>query len=296
MRWSVVSDALAVCGLAAAALACGPEPYSGPVTGKILLRYHPPAGARYAYAFSQVSTMKEPNGPMAGMGEQRIELAMWFNQQVGPTEGSGAGVGLTAVIDSARVTSPLVGGDVARQLAGARTTMIVDDHLRVLRADPASPLSHDASQVAEQMVASLRTMSFPLPDSAVGPGDSWMTPMQVPYTDFAGGEPVFATTRLAVQSLEVVRGDTVVGFTVEVQLPHKPIPVVVMGQPGTISLSGTIAGTQKFSLNRGAILATEYSGTVVVTMSGGTLGPNAMHLDIGQEASLTLLDGRQGGR
>lgn len=291
-------DALrATLGLLLTAAACGKEPYSGPVTGKVLLRYRPPAGARYPYAFSQVSTIKEPNGPAASMGAQPITLAMWFTQTVGQTEGDGRAVGLAVQIDSAHVSSPLVGNDLASQLAGAKTTMVVDDHLRVVRADPASPLSREASQVSEQLIASLRTMSFPLPDSAVGPGDTWTTQFQVPYTDYAGGRPVFATTRLTVKSLDVVSGDTIAGLTLQVDLPNKPIPIVMFGQRGTISLSGTITGDQRFSLSRGAVLATAYGGTVVVTMKGGTFGPNAMNLNIGQQASLTLLDEKatQGG-
>ena len=274
---------------------CGPEPYSGPVAGKVLLRYHPPAGARYPYAFSQSSTIKEPNGPIAAMGDQHLDIALWFHQVVGSAPAAGGGVALTLEIDSARVTSPLVGNDAGKQLAGSRTTMVVDDHLRVVRADPASPMSSEASQVAEQMMASLRTMSFPLPDSAVGPGDAWTAQIQVPYTDFAGGQPVFAKTRLGVQQLEVVRGDTVAALTLKLDLPHQPIPVVVFGQKGTISLSGTISGTQRFSLTRGAVLGTDYAGNVVVTMKGGTLGSNSMNLDIAQQATLTMLD-KSGGR
>jgi hypothetical protein len=277
--------------------ACGKEPYSGPVTGKVLLRYRPPAGARYRYAFSQVSTLKAPppNSPMGSMGDQPMTLAMWFTQQAGQTVGNGGAVGVTLVIDSAQVNSPLVEREVSGELTGAKTTLVVDDHLRVVRTDPASPLSPGASQVSEQLLGSLRTASFTLPDSAVGVGDTWTTPMQVPYTEFAGGGPVFATTRLAVTSLEVVRGDTIAGVSIQVQLPSKPIAVVVFGQRSTISLSGTVNGNQRFSLSRGAILATEYSGTVHSTLAGGVFGPKGMPVDLAQQASLTLLGGAKNG-
>lgn len=148
---------------------------------------------------------------------------------------------------------------------------------------------------AEQLTASLRTMSLPFPDSAVGPGDSWTTQVQVPYTDFAGGTPVFATTRITVQSLAVERGDTVAGLRLQVQLPNKPIPIVVFGQRSTIALSGTIDGQQRFALTRGAVLATTYAGTVRVTMKGGSLGSNVMNLDFNQSASLTLQGEAKGG-
>ena len=154
--------------LATVLAACGS---GGP---KVALRYHPPTGAVYHYAFEQHSKIKFEGGPAAGMGEQQLTMHMFFTQQVGAP--SGGQVQVTMTFDSISAESPMLPPAMMeqafRQMRGMKTTALYDDQMRVQHVDfsgaPGLP-----PQMSDQITGSLKNLAFPFPDHPVGAGDSW---------------------------------------------------------------------------------------------------------------------------
>src|SRR2546422_453433 len=70
---------LTLAATAFAALA-GCRAASGP---KLMLRYHPRAGAAYHYALEQHNTMRFEGGPMGAMPEHSVTMRMYYTQLVG---------------------------------------------------------------------------------------------------------------------------------------------------------------------------------------------------------------------
>src|SRR5262252_2129685 len=196
---------IASLAFAVAAVGCkGSERPPTPITTKITLRYHPPAGAVYRYAMDQTALFGSDSG-VDTMGLNGLRVA--FTQTVG-TAGTD-GVPITFTFDSTTVDSPMLNPDAARQvvdkLKSTRFTTTYDDHLRP-RAD--AQLPGLSPLVRDQLQAALQVAAPALPDQPVGIGDSWTNDMQLPVSGL--GSPITVHTRLTVKDISVSRGDTIV--------------------------------------------------------------------------------------
>jgi len=275
---------IASLAFAVAAVGCkGSERPPTPITTKITLRYHPPAGAVYRYAMDQTALFGSDSG-VDTMGLNGLRVA--FTQTVG-TAGTD-GVPITFTFDSTTVDSPMLNPDAARQvvdkLKSTRFTTTYDDHLRP-RAD--AQLPGLSPLVRDQLQAALQVAAPALPDQPVGIGDSWTNDMQLPVSGL--GSPITVHTRLTVKDISVSRGDTIVRFNVETALPAEPMRLSFAGQQFTIALKGAITGEQTLSLTRGAVVSAALGGTMHVGVSGGPLGASGMKVRVQQQGTLKLV-------
>jgi hypothetical protein len=271
-------------------VACGGErrPVATPLTGKLLLRYHPSAGAVFRYKLDQMSRFA-PDTPAADSGPRNtMELA--FTQRI---DSVGARVRVTTTLDSALVAGPLLSSgaaaDAARRMRNTRLTTVFDDRQRLLRHDW-SALDRLPSAVGDQIQLGFRAVAVPLPERAVGTGDSWTNEVELPFGEYAGGAPITATTRLTVREMSVTAGDTTVRLGVETTLPDRPLYFSVGGQPITVRLRGAITGEQVLSLTRGAVMEASLVGTMRVTVTGGLLGPQGMAMRVDQQGTMRLVE------
>jgi hypothetical protein len=274
----------------ASLVACGgePRPAALPLTGKLLLRYHPSAGAVFRYRLDQMSRLA-PDTPAADSGP-RNTLELTFTQRVDST---GDRVRVTTTLDSALVAGPLLStgaaADAARRMRNTRVTAVFDDRQRLVHHDW-SALDRLPASVGDQIQLGLRAVAVPLPEQPVGAGDSWTNDVELPFGNYAGGAPITATARLTVREMSVTAGDTIVRLGVETALPDRPLYFSIGGQPITVRLRGAITGEQLLSLTRGAVIEASLVGTMRVNVTGGFLGPQGMVMRVDQQGTLRLVD------
>jgi hypothetical protein len=274
----------------ASLVACGVErrPAALPLTGKLLLRYHPSAGAVFHYRLDQMSRFA-PDTPAADSGP-RNTLELTFTQRIDST---GDRVRVTTTLDSALVAGPLLSTgaatDAARRIRSSRVTAVFDDRQRMVRHDW-SALDRLPASVGDQIQLGLRAVAVPLPEQPVGTGDSWTNDIELPFGNYAGGAPITATARLTVREMSVTAGDTIVRLGVETALPDRPLYFSIGGQPITVRLRGAITGEQLLSLTRGTVIEASLVGTMRVNVTGGFLGPQGMAMRVDQQGTMRLVD------
>jgi hypothetical protein len=256
---------------------------------KLTLRYHPPAGAIYHYGLEQQTNMKFEGGPMGQVPDQQMVMHMQFTQIVSsPTP---EGVAVTVRFDSASMDSPLMPqgayGHALDRMRGLTSNVVYDDRMNVIRAEFVN--AGELSAITEQLGKNLKGMTFPLPASPVGVGDSWTAEIELPMSQMAsGGSPMKAATKLAVKEIHAGGSDTTVLVALETTFPSDPITVTQQGQVITLKLSGTMTGEQEFSVTRGAVLHSLMSGTMRIHMTGGPLGGEGTNMTMKQSTSLWL--------
>jgi hypothetical protein len=280
-----------VCLLLAVALACkGREQPPTPVTTKILLRYHPPAGAVYHYVLEQTSRFAPETASVAD-SSALTSMTLVFSQAVGgrTTEG----IPVTMTLDSSGVASPMLNpaaaASAAAQLRGLRLTAVFDDQLRLVRND-LSALNRLPVLVREQVQLGVRAAALPFPEQPVGAGDGWTNETELPFAQLASGTPLSVASRITVRSISVARGDTTVLLGVETALPDRPLQFNFGGQTVTVTLRGGITGEQDFSLTRGAVVSGSLGGTIHLNVTGGFFGPQGMAMRVEQHAATRLLE------
>ncbi len=259
-----------------------------PITEKILLRYHPPTGATYAYQLDQTSRI----GPdtMASDSTNQNVLHLAFRQSIGVV--TPESVTVTATLDSARVSSPMLSPaaarDAAQQLQGVRLTALFDQQQRLIREDWAG-IRRLPGVVGDQLQLVFRAAAVTLPDRPVGSGDSWTNTVELPFGQMAGGAPLTATTRVSVQDLRVVAGDTIARLIVATGVPDRPMRFSFGGQSISVRLMGTITGDQTFSVTRGALVDANLGGTILVRVNGGVFGPQGLTMRVDQQGAMRLV-------
>jgi hypothetical protein len=269
------------------AVACkGAERPPTPITTKIALRFHPPAGAVYHYVMDQTSSFGPDSGAdTGGVNSMRIV----FTQTVGAPDAGG--VPVTFTFDSTRVESPMLNPAAAEQAAErlreVHLTTIYDDHLRPVHND-VSALAGIPPLVRDQMQVGFRAAALALPDQPVGPGDSWTNETELPVSAI-GGTPLTVHTKVTVREISVSRGDTTVRLGVETALPSEPMKFAFGGQQFTVALKGAITGEQTLSLTRGAVVSAALGGTMHVGVSGGFFGVPGMKVRVQQQGTLKLV-------
>lgn len=268
-------------------VACkGGERPPTPITTKIALRFHPPAGAVYHYVMDQTSSFGPDSGADSG-GANSMRIA--FTQKIGAADADG--VPVTVTFDSTRVESPMLNPAAADQAAArlreVHLTTIYDDHLRPVHND-VSALSGIPPLVRDQMQVGFRAAALALPDQPVGPGDSWTNETELPVSAI-GGAPLTVHTKVTVREINVSRGDTTVRLGVETALPAEPMKFAFGGQQFTVALKGAITGEQTLSLTRGAVVSAALGGTMHVGISGGFFGAPGMKVRVQQQGTLKLV-------
>ncbi len=258
---------------------------------KVTLRYHPPAGAVYHYAFEQHSKIKFESGPTAGMGEQQLTMHMFFTQQVGePSDGK---VQVTMTFDSITAESPMLPRAMMEQafqrMRGMKSTVLYDDQMRVQHVDFSGPPGLPPS-MSDQITGSLKNLAFAFPDHPVGPGDSWDIQMELPMGNIPGAGPIQTSTKVTVREVQVSGADTSVVLSVATTFPKDPISVPAQGQTVELRFTGTMTGEQVFSLRQGAPLRTTMGGTMHMEMKGGALGGQTMAMSMEQEATMKMTE------
>ena len=280
-----------VCLLLAVALACkGREQPPTPVTTKIPLRYHPPAGAVYHYVLEQTSRFAPETATVADSATL-TSMTLVFSQAVGgrTTEG----IPVTMTLDSSGVASPMLNpaaaASAAAQLRGLRLTAVFDDQLRLVRND-LSALARLPVLVREQVQLGVRAAALPFPDQPVGSGDGWTNETELPFAQLASGTPLSVASRITVRSISVAGRDTTVLLGVETALPDRPMQFNFGGQTVTVTLRGGITGEQVFSLTRGAVVSGSLGGTIHLNVTGGFFGTQGMAMRVEQHAATRLVE------
>lgn len=263
----------------------GAERPATPITTKIALRFHPPAGAVYHYVMDQTSSFGPDSGADSG-GANSMRIV--FTQTIGA---AADGVPVTVTFDSTRVVSPMLSpaaaDQAAERLREVHLTTIYDDHLRPVHND-VSALAGIPPLVRDQLQVGFRAAALALPDQPVGPGDSWTNETELPISAI-GGAPLTVHTTVTVREISVSRGDTTVRLGVETALPDKPMQFAVGGQQFTVVLKGAITGEQTLSLTRGAVVSAALGGTMHVAVSGGFFGAPGMKVRVQQQGTLKLV-------
>lgn len=277
---------IALLACAIVAIGCkGAERPATPITTKIALRYHPPAGAAYRYTMDQTSSFGPDSGAdTGGVNTMRVS----FTQTVGTPDADG--IPVTFTFDSAKVESPMLNpasaAQAAERLKGVHLTTVYDDHLRPVRND-VSALSGLPPLVRDQMQVGFRAAALALPDQPVGTGDSWTNETELPVGAI-GGAPLTVHTKVTVREISVSGSDTTVRLGVETALPAEPMQFTFGGQQFTVALKGAISGEQLLSLTRGAVVNATLGGTMHVAVSGGFFGAPGMKVRVQQQGTLKL--------
>jgi hypothetical protein len=279
-----------VCLLLAVALACkAREQPPTPVTTKIPLRYHPPAGAVYHYVLEQTSRFA-PETVTVADSATLTSMTLVFSQAVG--DRTTEGIPVTMTLDSSGVASPMMNPDAAvaaaAQLRGLRLTAVFDEQLRLVRND-LSALNRLPVLVREQVQLGVRAAALPFPGQPVGAGDGWTNETELPFAQLASGTPLTVASRITVRSISVARGDTTVLLGVETALPDRPLQFNFGGQTVTVTLRGGITGEQVFSLTRGAVVSGSLGGTIHLNVTGGFFGTQGMAMRVEQHAAMRLV-------
>jgi hypothetical protein len=251
---------------------------SGP---KVLLRYHPPAGAAYRYALEELSAIRVEGGAAPSPGgaapEQSLTLRVYYTQRVkGPAQG---GVAVTTTFDSTTLDGPATGAmkpELAR-LRGVRSDMVYDDRMRVVSA-AFSGLTGAPSPLAEQVATSVKSMALHLPEAPVGVGASWVSEQEAPLGGpISPSSPIKARTKFTVRQILVAGPDTSVLLGAETTYRR--------GQ-----VSGGRMGAEVFSLTRSAPVRVTMGGTM--RMNGKTVGRSEKTIALSQRTSLRLIGGK----
>jgi len=267
----------------------------GGIDTKVTLRYHPPAGAVYHYALVQRNVITMQAGPLAGMGKQELGMRMHFTQTVKGPAVDGSGIEVQVTFDSTNMEVPGVPPDrMAQELArlrGLKSTVVFDARAQVVRTDfgsaPGIP-----PEMASQMAAGVKAMTFAFPEQPLGRGDSWTIASDLPVGQLpgtGGAQAGPARTTLTVREIRVAGADTTVVLDVATAFPTEPIELNIGGQRATLKLFGTLAGDQHFSLSRGTVLEGTLKGTIKMNVTSAALGQQAMVVSTDTESSLRLL-------
>jgi hypothetical protein len=260
-----------------------------PITTKILLRYHPPAGASYVYVLDQTSRIAPDTFATDTVNQNTLHLVL--RQTIGAAV-SGDSVAVTATLDSGLVSSPMLSPtaaqDAARRLRGVHLTAVFDDRQRLIR-DDWSGVRRLPGIVGDQLQLVFRAAALALPEDSVKTGDSWTTTVVLPFGQVAGGAPLIAKTKVQVRELSVRAGDTIARLGVETGVPDRPLRFTFGGQAISVTLSGTITGEQLFSLTRGTLVDANLGGTMLVRVTGGMFGARGMTMRVDQQGVMRLV-------
>jgi hypothetical protein len=277
----------AVVVLALAVAACG-----GRKAQKMVLRYHPPAGAVYRQTIEQHTRVTAPPGLFAGLREE-LNVRVYSTQTVkGPTPGGGIEVDFVA--DSASMTMPRMSPDtIARHLAevrGMRNTVVYDDRAQLVQ----SVLAHRPSPgPATQMAYMLQGPAYAFPEQPVGPGDSWTIRAELPLKEFLGSaasstDP--AQTTITVREIQVHGADTSVVLDVTTAYPARPIHLEIAGLRASMKLSGELGGYQEFSITRGSVVAADIKGSITMALSIPTISMRDARVKSETRSTIRLSD------
>jgi hypothetical protein len=275
-----------------AALVLAPLAGCGSGGPKVLLRFHPPAGATYHFAFDQESNVKFEGGPAVALGEQKITMHMYFTQQVGDT--AGGHVQVTVTFDSISAESPLMPAGMMnqmfQQMRGMKSTITYDPLMHAEQVSLAAPPGWPP-QMTAQILGSFKTLAFPFPEHPVGAGDSWEVQMELPTGTVPGSSgPIKTKSKITVKEVQASGADTTILLAVATEFPKDPISFTAQGQAMQLRLSGTLTGEQLFSLGRGAPVRTSMGGTMRMEMKGAALGTDGMTMSMDQRATLKMLE------
>jgi hypothetical protein len=259
---------------------------------KLALRYHPPVGAVYNYAVTQRHVIS-----IAGMGDQELGVRMRFAQRVkGRPASLPFGTELEVTFDSTRIDIPGVPAQrvapVVQRIRGAKGTVVYDDRAQMMRSD-FTGLRDVPPEIATQLVAGIRSMTFGFPEQPVGRGDSWTVATElpvgsVPGTDASAAGP--ARTTLTVRDIQVNGSDTTVVLDVKTAFPTGPIDLDLGGQKATMRISGTLTGDQQFSITRGTVITGTLKGAMKMNVTAAAMGPAAMVVTTNTESTVRLAD------
>jgi len=214
--------------------------------------------------------------------EQVFATRISFRESVGRTPAGD--VALTVRFDSAHIESTMLAPEeIAPLLARMRgvTGRVVYDDLLTVRELAFPPVPGLPPELLEQLGHQIRGMTYPLPKTPVGVGDSWTSETELPVGAVAQASgPLKAFNTITVKELHAETRDTTVLLAVETSFPGAPITITAPGASGhqTLQVSGKLAGEQLFSLTRGAPVHASLGGNMRVRVEGGPQGEMAMSL------------------
>jgi hypothetical protein len=248
---------------------------------KVTLRYRPQAGATYHYALEQQSSLKVETGPMAQLPGQDITVRIYYTHAVtGPTTG---GIAVTVTYDSTSM-DPSTMAPALDRMRGVKSNVVYDERMRVVSTRLAG-VAGEPSPLVEQLERSVKATAFPLPEEAVGVGDSWTAENEMPLGQALGASvPLKSRSKRTVRKIQVVGADTSVLVAVETTFPGDPVTVSQRGQTATVQLSGAITGEEIFSLAKSTVVRATAGGTMRINVQGS----EGMTMAMTQQTSLQL--------
>jgi hypothetical protein len=245
------------------------------LSGKVLLRHHPPAGSRFHQVQEEEVHMRADSGSTIDLPEQRFRNSIYSVREVTALTGANASVMMR--IDSAFAEAVLPTGEVRRepmmQLHGMVGGLVYDDRLRLVKAgfvDSAGAESDFSKSLAEN-VRSFDLCAFPA--RAVAVGDSWEETMPVPVELPGLNRQLTGKVRMTLLDLRLAGGDTTAVIGLGFRAPDQPIAVTQAEGRFTMKVQGEWTGELQYSLTRGTPLQLEFGGSLRVEVAGS--GPDA---------------------
>jgi hypothetical protein len=257
----------------------------------------------YHYALEQSTKVTMLSGPLTGMGEQQLTMRMQFTQTIKGPAADGGGTEVQVVFDSTMMEMPGVPSDAAaRELAklrGLSSIVVFDARAQVVRSDFAAQPGV-TPEMANQMAAGIKAMTFAFPEQPVGRGDSWTVSTELPLGQVPGADASSAgpaRTTLTVREIRATPTDTSVFLDIKTTFPTGPIQLTLgglggLGQRATLKISGALAGGQEFSLTRGAVVNGTLKGAMTMNITGAMLGSRAMAMLSETGSAIRLMDAK----
>jgi hypothetical protein len=139
------------------------------------------------------------------------------------------------------------------------------------------------------MGKSVKGMTLPLPEAAVGVGDSWTSEAEMPIGEALGAStPLRSRTTLTVKEIQVAGADTSILLAVQTTFPGDPFNITQRGRHATMKLTGAITGEQLFSLGKGVPVRYTMGGRMTIAVSDPQQGAQGLSFAMEQHTSLQL--------
>ncbi|HYK81664.1 MAG TPA: hypothetical protein VEU55_00845 [Gemmatimonadales bacterium] len=233
---------------------------------KITLRYRPPTGTAYHYALEQANSWMVRGGGRGALQGSDLTLHLYFTQAVtGPVAG---GLGATVIYDSATMV-PTGYAPALDRMRGLASAVVYDDRGQVVSAH-FTALSGAPSPIADKLAQSVLETALPLPERAVGVGDSW-TAEDAPLGATLGVS-VKARLRCTVQEIRRGAADTTVRITVERTFLGDPVTVTELSPAGVperrvVRVAGKFTGERLLSVATSLPVRATLGGLMTIDVS-----------------------------
>jgi hypothetical protein len=259
-----------------------PAPTPPPGPAKVLLRFHPPVGERYAVVQTQMVRTAPDSGSPQAMPAMAMTIRTFSRDSI--LERVADTIRVLQVIDSMHADMPVsTAPDMFSQARGMQGLISYDDRMAVRRAAFTDP-GGNSTRFSGSMAEAVRTYAIGFPPQAVAVGDSWSTTINAGLGQTFPGmsDSLAIAATLTVDSVIVTGRDTTVLLKVRLVFPETPLVLKTGGVEMTMRMSGVIEGEELFSIARGVMLRSTMDGTMHMTMSSAAFGATPVRMAMTQ--------------